>query len=1277
MTAISEWVSVSQDEEPFVNFEASLDSDTVVSGYIPVKSTLDVFDFLKEATATSSPRGRAVICHGTYGTGKSRMCALLARLLRDGFDCPALQPVWKRLEARGQLTNLQDLRHTMLPAGRPWRKWLVVPMYAGGEAGTLSAALIRSLAKALRRAGVDDSVLGQTIYHAAARRLDEIIGGGHPYQASADSPFGTAAQLRRALEQDFDEHALNVFREFYKRVTVGLSFDLTHISASAFRPEDVFRTVSERIQRHGFEGIAVIWDEFGFALEELLRGADQGLRSLGQEIMDLQQFVENACRSNDLGRKVIFLGFTHVSLTEYGTRAGLDETDRNRISTVSGRFRNPSIFVRLSVTETEGYHLLSGMIQRTPAGSAALCVPSPRMQRIAERMPKYQLWRNLSAATCCEDVVAPCYPFHPAAAATLLQLSDKIAQVNRTTFYYLQDVSEGGFAGSLSSCQAPDPDSIGSTELVRVNHLLHFFEQSIKESRRPLYEQYEDAIARFPNAEPLDVAILQTVLILSVITNSEMAPTTSFVTFCLADVLSEEAAANSVHESLKRLANAHSLWKNEATEVWGFGGERGLSSGMDKLLEQELAEIPPSLSTLELVQRYPHIQQELTDRLGDHDLDPADTGIVRTITIEILDSAKGDKAVDTRGSVGEDGAGKWRAARVYLVCEESQAQLDSWKTRAATLGSGRIYFLFPASPLTLSRDKLRDLIAVQNAIAKSDPEAHAARQLEARQLVLRRELRARFDAAFGNSGLRAGTQVIRATAPQEIVQANSWNALCDAIDKRLNEECKHQLKVRCGTYNEWQSASKWSPIQDLVEKILQFDGSVPFQSDYMGFKETSQEAAIVDGVLRENRLFYMDPIAGKWQLVEPSADTAPESLKETLRHFQTGGSTDKEFSKLFARLIEPPFSVPNGIIPILTALVFRSDPAKLCIYQRSGSSLQRVTESDLPAAIVQMARHPDRFTTRYTKLAGKQRFVFKAIGPECGVTYTERLSSGERFYEYCEQVRTALRGWAATLPESVLTLTDLTDNQRRLLKSLRGAVPSQLPLLADQLLAVVQDAPETLEEVCDAGSRLTAFPNTTKLWRDLRTRIGRHIEGVKAPLRIAIREISQGASRGGESEAEKIAGAIRPLERIAANNPMVKGICDRLKVSSEGGDIVDKVASAIAHKPSTNLTSEDFVRAHTLLQFASSFRVDDEVPTILMPDGAKWLLSDVTHTDAANDFRNAVSKCLDDYRLTKENVLRIVLDIVSDASSPPDTSDAQTDVSSEQSGADASAATHS
>ena len=87
MTKLRDLVSIPQEGKPFIDFEASIENDDVVSGYVPVKSTLDVLDFLGQVCAPQSPSGRAVICFGSYGSGKSRLCAVLGRLFRDGFDC--------------------------------------------------------------------------------------------------------------------------------------------------------------------------------------------------------------------------------------------------------------------------------------------------------------------------------------------------------------------------------------------------------------------------------------------------------------------------------------------------------------------------------------------------------------------------------------------------------------------------------------------------------------------------------------------------------------------------------------------------------------------------------------------------------------------------------------------------------------------------------------------------------------------------------------------------------------------------------------------------------------------------------------------------------------------------------------------------------------------------------------------------------------------------------------------------------------------------------------
>src|SRR5262245_34523520 len=362
-------------------------------------------------------------CHGTYGTGKSRLCTVLARLFRDGVDCPALQPVWGRLKARGEGTALDSLRQALVPSGRNWRPWLVVPLYADGGGGRLSTAFVRGLLQALRRAGLGEDVLGNTVFHEAATRLENLLARGKQYQAVAGSRLATAEQMVRALRRDFSDDALREFCDWHMRETVVDFFDFLRGSGGAYEAHEIYPLVAERLRQKGYEGILVIWDEFGLALESLLKGSNTSKRDLHVEAIGLQDFVERACGNNELGKRVVFLASTHMSLTEYGQRSGLPETDRNRLETVAARFRQPSIFIKLSVTEMEGYHLLSGMLHRTPAGEGVFRNPLPRLQHIASRMPRQRFWQTLSADSCYQDVVAPCYPVHPATAATLLLLS--------------------------------------------------------------------------------------------------------------------------------------------------------------------------------------------------------------------------------------------------------------------------------------------------------------------------------------------------------------------------------------------------------------------------------------------------------------------------------------------------------------------------------------------------------------------------------------------------------------------------------------------------------------------------------------------------------------------------------------------------------------------------------------------------------------------------------------------------------------------------------------
>ncbi|MBP3955362.1 hypothetical protein J8F10_08725 [Gemmata sp. G18] len=1240
MSHLSEWVFVSQDEKPYVNFEESLEVDQVASGYVPVRSTLEVFDFLREAVGPHSPRGRAVICHGTYGTGKSRLCTVLARLFQDGFDCPALLPVWGRLRARQQGTSLDSLKQAMVPSGKAWRPWLVVPLYADGGGGRLSTAFVRGLLKALRRAGLSEEVLGKTVFHEAATRLDNLVSKGKVYQPAPNSRLATAEQMARALRQDFDEHALQEFCDWHMRETVVDFYDYLRASGGAYEAHEIYPLVAERVQRHGYEGILVIWDEFGLALESLLKGAQNGKRDMHLEAIGLQDFVERACGSNDLGKRVVFMAFTHMSLTEYGQRSNLSETDRNRLETVAARFRQPSIFIKLSVTEMEGYHLLAGMLHRTKAGEAVFQNPVPRLQQIATRMPRQRFWQNISAEAAYQDVVAPCYPLHPATSSSLLLLSDRIAQVNRTAFYYLQSREEGGVAGALETRVLPPVDEAGGGELLRISDLLPFFSEPLRQKEPHLVGQYEQAVARLPGATPMEAAILRAVLVLAGIKSADMAPTTVFLSFCLCDAEREEIGATALHEALSRLKEAHALWKNEATDVWNFVTDRGLGQDLEKEIDGEKALVPADKTTGELLRTYESLRVEVTDRLGEMELDPNDAGIVRRVAVRLLDPAKGEKAIDAQNPALAGGdSPAWLSAVIYLAAADTAAQLDACRKLAETPIKGEAYMILPSAPMSLSSEKARELIAVKQLLEKKDSQSHAFEVLENKLTKLREELRTEFARTFGNEGLRSGTGVLKVGQTPRTVPVSSWGQLLPSIARDLDTTYHHQPRVRCGSYNEWLSYSggAWKKIEYIVEAILKFDEQPEYQTDYLNFNDTSQEGAVIDGVLCENGFFSHNSASGKWELAVPTSETPSEPMRETLKYLASRSTSDKPFIKLFERLVEPPYGMPNGIMPLFVALVFRSEPSRIGIYRKKYNNWERV-ETKIAEAIVDMARFPDRYQTRYSKLSPKQRWVFRVIGAELEVKVPEG-GAADRIEEACEKVSAQLRDIVHKLPEAALTLRDLSEPEKDILKVLRGGVPPQPTLLADHLMRWIQEDAEARQELEDAGSTRPTFPATVRLWRDLRERLGRQVEGARAPVRRQLQNV--GNDRDGVVES------LRKVEAFAGpENRVISSIMERLAASDGKGELIEEVVAAVANKEARQLSQEDYGRASGILEVIQSLAPSKGKMTVIMPDGGRREFPEFTHDEALVQVRQALRGWRDTFALDPDQLAALLLTVV-------------------------------
>ncbi len=215
---------------------------------------------------------------------------------------------------------------------------------------------------------------------------------------------------------------------------------------------------------------------------------------------------------------------------------------------------------------------------------------------------------------------------------------------------------------------------------------------------------------------------------------------------------------------------------------------------------------------------------------------------------------------------------------------DTTIQLDYWRRQAADVQTPNVYFVFPREEVRLDQSRLREFIAVTKALEKN-PAGHIHEVLDSRYTRLRTELRQQFEQAFGNAGLRAGTVVVRAGAPDQPLAVESWNELLPAVAEDLEKQFPQQIRVRCGSYNEWKTGTLGGAIADVVKHVLKFDESVEYQAEYLGFKDTSQQAAIVDGVLVENGLLRQDPLSGKWNLASVNENAAARIAAHDLDAF--------------------------------------------------------------------------------------------------------------------------------------------------------------------------------------------------------------------------------------------------------------------------------------------------------------------------------------------------------------------------------------------------------
>lgn len=493
---LTDLVSIDNRFEKAVNLSLDLNNEKKVTDYIPTRSSIHVLcDFLEETIHFTGSRATALI--GPYGKGKSHILLVILYLLSVGKTKVARALVKRIVNV---LPEVKPILDAVLNADG---LFLPVIVNINSSSDNLNQTLIRSLAQALRRDNLND--ITPESYFTEAIKIVDLWKDEYPTTYKKLCAYlldqgSNAVEFTVDLTK-YDDHALDMFRRIYPKLTAG----------GAFNPVvdddvlNVYRTVNRQLhEKHGYRGIFVVFDEFSKYIEG---HAEAGF---AEDMKVLQDFCElcNASREEQLHLVCV----AHKSIKSYGS--SLPKQVLNTFKGVEGRLKE-EMFV---VSSKNSFELIADAIQKSRIFDA-WAAADDHFKVIVEESGTLRCFSSLFDQSDFYKLIGKgCFPLTPLSSALLLELSEKIAQNERTIFTYI--TSKDRY--SLYTAVKNDDD----TEFVAADCIYDYFELLFREDiTSEIHNEWLKAAFALGKAQDdIEKKIIKSLAVIKMVNNYELIP---------------------------------------------------------------------------------------------------------------------------------------------------------------------------------------------------------------------------------------------------------------------------------------------------------------------------------------------------------------------------------------------------------------------------------------------------------------------------------------------------------------------------------------------------------------------------------------------------------------------------------------------------------------------------------------------------------------------------------------------------------------------------------
>ena len=415
-----------------VNIENDYKKNEKINAYIPTEKNIKLLAKISESIL--GKKNGSYILSGAYGSGKSFFMSVLLNLLsveNQGEIDVFLNRAEKRFQLKKTYEKLKD------------KKYLVV--FARDRFKSYEKAILHGILDSIKKEKLDISLnLESEIilkkiqdwdkeYPNIIEKLSQIL---------SEKNIGLE-EFKNQLEKNKPFY-IELFKEVYKEIFYGEEFINYESSFDIVKLIQNFE--KEVLEKTNYLGVVYVFDEFGRYLETNINKVDV------KEIQDMAEY----CNSDN--NSIMFL-ITHKDIFQYTNK--LNKQDNiYEWEKVSGRFKKEHLFY----DKVTSLSILSQVIYKNDKFKEY-------RELNKEKFDKYKT--NLSESKFIfqdiDKTIDEFYPLNYLSAYILPELSQKVAQNERTMFAFLSSNDEKGLESILED-----------RFLIGLDKIYDYFEENFK-----------------------------------------------------------------------------------------------------------------------------------------------------------------------------------------------------------------------------------------------------------------------------------------------------------------------------------------------------------------------------------------------------------------------------------------------------------------------------------------------------------------------------------------------------------------------------------------------------------------------------------------------------------------------------------------------------------------------------------------------------------------------------------------------------------------------------